>query len=82
MTQHAPTGTNGSIDLQVNGYAGVDFNQDDVAIEQIRAACQRMQADGVAGFLGTIITAPADAMAGRIRRLADAWAQSCAGTVW
>ena len=47
----------GTVDLQVNGYAGVDFNQDNVSVAQIRQACERMAADGVAAFLGTIITA-------------------------
>ncbi len=59
-----------SIDLQVNGYAGVDFNHDSLTPERLRHACERMAADGVEGCLATIITAPADQMAERLRRLA------------
>ena len=45
------------IDLQVNGYAGVDFNADDLSDEQLHFACEQLREDGVAGILATIITA-------------------------
>ena len=57
-------------DLQVNGYAGVDFNQDDLSADALHAACERLQADGVAGFLATIITDHIPVMSGRLARLA------------
>ena len=60
-------------DLQVNGYAGVDFNGDDWTLEQLLAACRRLRpADGVAGILATIITAEVTAMCRRLQRLVDA----------
>ena len=43
-------------DLQVNGYAGVDFNQDDLDPADLHRACERLESDGVIGVLGTIIT--------------------------
>ena len=46
----------GYFDLQVNGYGGVDFNSDDVTLESLRGACEKLQAGGVGGFLATIIT--------------------------
>ena len=46
----------GSFDLQVNGYGGVDFNKDDLTADELHFACERMRADGVGGFLATIIT--------------------------
>ena len=58
-------------DLQVNGYAGVDFNRDDLTAEGLRLACERLAADGVSGFLPTVITDSLPAMAGRLRRLAE-----------
>jgi N-acetylglucosamine-6-phosphate deacetylase len=64
--------TQGYVDLQVNGYAGVDFNGDDLSPEELHAACQRMKADGLAGVLATVITGSLDGMAARLRRLADA----------
>lgn len=66
-------------DLQVNGYAGVDFNADDVTSAALAQACTRLAADGVEGVLATIITAPVEAMRRRIANLAAACAAD--GTV-
>ena len=44
-------------DLQVNGYAGVDFNQNDLSAEDLHKACTKLKEDGVKGILATIITA-------------------------
>jgi N-acetylglucosamine-6-phosphate deacetylase len=60
----------GYVDLQVNGYAGVDFNADDLTLEALHRACERMRADGVAGALATIITANLEQMTTRLARLA------------
>ncbi len=57
-------------DLQVNGYAGVDFNQDGLDAEELHRACERLEADGVAGFLATIITDDLAAMCRRLSTLA------------
>jgi N-acetylglucosamine-6-phosphate deacetylase len=57
-------------DLQVNGYAGVDFNQDDLAPDALHRACQRLEADGVGGILATIITEDVDRMCRRLSTLA------------
>jgi N-acetylglucosamine-6-phosphate deacetylase len=64
-------GLNGYIDLQVNGYAGVDFNQDDLTAADLHFACQRLHHDGVDGFLVTIITDSLDAMQRRLRRVVE-----------
>jgi N-acetylglucosamine-6-phosphate deacetylase len=63
------------LDLQVNGYGGIDFNQDDLTLEQLRTACQRLQADQVGGILATIITEQLPLMQRRIRRLVELRAQ-------
>lgn len=60
-----------SFDLQVNGYAGVDFNGDDLEAEALRHACARLRADGVAGCLATVITAEPRRMLARLARLAE-----------
>ncbi len=57
------------IDLQVNGYAGVDFNTDDISTPDIRCACDAMHHDGVAGFLATFITDDLQKMCQRISRI-------------
>ncbi|MCA9148763.1 MAG: N-acetylglucosamine-6-phosphate deacetylase [Planctomycetales bacterium] len=60
------------LDLQVNGYAGVDFNGDDWTESQLEEACRRLQQDGVAGILATVITDSVEAMTHRLHRLAVA----------
>lgn len=61
--------TAGGVDLQVNGYAGVDFNADDLTADGLRLACEAMQRDGVAAAMATVITDGIDAMAARLARL-------------
>ena len=68
------TRTGGYVDLQVNGYAGVDFNADTLSTAEIRLACQALRRDGVAMILATVITAAPKVMANRLRRLARACA--------
>jgi N-acetylglucosamine-6-phosphate deacetylase len=58
-------------DLQVNGYGGVDFNQDDLTADDLHKACARIEADGVGGFLATIITEDLSKMCARLSRLAE-----------
>jgi N-acetylglucosamine-6-phosphate deacetylase len=61
----------GFFDLQVNGYAGVDFNGDDLAPEPIEAMAKRLIDQGVDGILVTLITDSLPSMAGRLKRLVD-----------
>ncbi|MCC6679938.1 MAG: N-acetylglucosamine-6-phosphate deacetylase [Phycisphaeraceae bacterium] len=58
------------IDLQVNGYRGVDFNQDDLSAESLHSACAALDADGVESILATIITDRLPLMCQRLNRLA------------
>jgi len=57
------------LDLQINGYFGVDFNQDDISLEDLQAACMALERDGVEQVLVTVITDHVEKMAARIRRL-------------
>jgi N-acetylglucosamine-6-phosphate deacetylase len=62
----------GFVDLQVNGYAGVDFNSSiPLSDQQVVDVCERLTGDGVSRILATVITAPLDAMIARISRLAS-----------
>lgn len=63
-------------DIQVNGYAGVDFNSESLGLEAIERACLRLEADGVDSILATIITARLDVMGERIAALVRAVEQS------
>lgn len=56
-------------DLQVNGYGGVDFNQDELTAEGLHQACEKLSADEVDGILATIITEHVDVMCARLARL-------------
>ncbi len=46
----------GLIDIQINGYDGVDFNDPDTTTEQIVAATKQLWRAGVTSFCPTIIT--------------------------
>ena len=61
-----------SIDLQVNGYAGVDFNADDVGVEDFRHACEAMRHDGVDRILATVITDSVERLEHRIHNIVTA----------
>lgn len=64
--------TPGLVDLQVNGYGGIDLNDaacDAVAVERLT---QRLAASGTTTFLPTIITANQEAMAARLRTIVQA----------
>ncbi len=62
--------SSGYVDLQVNGYADVDFNADELSGERVLAVCQRLREEGVAGILATVITADSDAMCRRLTNIA------------
>jgi N-acetylglucosamine-6-phosphate deacetylase len=59
------------IDLQVNGYVGVDFNDPEVEQEALQRADGAMQRDGVEAALPTVITDSAERMEACIRGLKD-----------
>ena len=61
--------TAGLLDLQVNGFAGVDFNQTGLTAEALEHALRAMLATGVTSCLPTLITAPEDVMAARLAAL-------------
>ncbi len=59
------------VDLQVNGYAGFDFNTDSYTDDEVTRLCSRLRRDGVSQILATIITASPTAMLSRITRVAS-----------
>jgi N-acetylglucosamine-6-phosphate deacetylase len=48
----------GFVDLQVNGFMGIDFSSPDLTAESFSCACQNLLQSGTAAFLPTIITSP------------------------
>ncbi len=71
--------TGGLFDLQVNGYAGVDFNDPDITAQSLDHALDAMLAHGVTGCLPTLITASPDQLAERFRALDAAVTASRSG---
>jgi N-acetylglucosamine-6-phosphate deacetylase len=62
----------GFVDLQVNGFAGVDYNSPAAAQEDIARSIRAIFSTGVTRFFPTVITGSPDGMAGALRNLAAA----------
>ncbi len=60
------------IDIQVNGFAGVDYNDPHTPHEEIARSIRILHETGVARFYPTVITGGPEDMAGALRNLADA----------
>lgn len=71
-----PIAGEGYVDLQVNGFGGIDFNGDSLTAEELHTVCVRLREDGAAAFLPTVITDDLDVMCGRLGRLCDLRQQS------
>lgn len=56
-------------DLQINGYAGVDFQQDSLSVADLERATRKLRSDGCARFLLTLITDEWNALVERLRHL-------------
>ncbi|MBV8072465.1 MAG: N-acetylglucosamine-6-phosphate deacetylase [Acidobacteriaceae bacterium] len=62
----------GFVDLQVNGFAGVDYNDPAAESSAIAASIRTMFETGVTRFFPTIITGSEDRMKGALRNMAEA----------
>ena len=62
----------GFIDLQVNGFAGVDYNLPSAPHQEIARSIQALFATGVTRFFPTVITGSPENMAGSLANLAAA----------
>ena len=58
------------IDIQVNGFAGVDYNRTEVTQDEIARSVRAIQATGTARFYPTVITGGPDDMAGSLANMA------------
>ncbi len=68
--------TPGLTDLQVNGYAGIDFNDATLTAEALDHALTAMRAANVTTCLPTLITADQATLTARLRALDNAVATS------
>ncbi|MFL6449054.1 MAG: N-acetylglucosamine-6-phosphate deacetylase [Bryobacteraceae bacterium] len=65
----------GLIDLQVNGFAGVDFNDPAISSEDLSRAIRKMFRTGVSRFFPTIITGSEERITACLRNLSSAKAE-------
>jgi len=64
------------VDLQVNGFAGVDFQQDDLTVEHLLTAARGLRAAGCTRFLLTLITDEWPRLIRRLKQLRELRATS------
>ena len=60
------------IDLQVNGYGGIDFNSAGLTVEMVCAVTRRLAEDGTAGYLPTFVTGDPEVVCANLRVVAEA----------
>ncbi|MEO2034119.1 MAG: N-acetylglucosamine-6-phosphate deacetylase [Planctomycetaceae bacterium] len=56
-------------DLQVNGYAGVDFCSSSLTHDELQTACEALKRDGVDNILATVITDTVDSLVSKLSNL-------------
>src|SRR5437879_4699390 len=66
----------GLVDLQVNGYAGVDFQADDLTVDDLLVAVRGLRLAGCTSFLVALITDEWPRLMERLRRLRSVRSQS------
>jgi len=69
----------GLFDLQVNGFAGIDFNAAGLTAERVAQALDRIRATGVTRCLPTLVTSPFERFAGNARVIAAMSTPAIAG---
>jgi N-acetylglucosamine-6-phosphate deacetylase len=69
----------GFFDLQVNGFAGIDFNDPALTPDRVSEALARLRATGVTRCLPTLVTAPLDRFAAAARAIAAVRDDAVAG---
>lgn len=62
----------GFVDLQVNGYKGIDFSSSDLTKERFIFACQELIKQGTVAFLPTVITSSIQVYKNNLRLIAEA----------
>jgi len=70
--------THGLFDLQVNGFAGVDFQRPDLSRHDLERAAEALRRHRTTGILYTLITDTIDALAAQLERVERIRAESAA----
>ncbi|HMJ88396.1 MAG TPA: hypothetical protein VK530_01185 [Candidatus Acidoferrum sp.] len=63
-------------DVQVNGYGGIDFQQDELSVDELLTAVRALRRDGCGKFFFTLITAEWQTLLGRLRQAREWRSQS------
>ena len=61
----------GFVDLQVNGFLGVDFSGPELTAADFRMACREVLSRGTAAFLPTIVTSPVEVLCRNLELVAE-----------
>ena len=61
----------GFFDLQVNGFAGVDFNSPNLKPEELHHAARTLASTGITRFIATLITSSQEEMVGQLKIIAS-----------
>lgn len=62
----------GLIDVQINGFAGVNYGDPNLTVDQVRTVDQKLAAVGVTHYLPTLITDSVERMAAAVGRIRNA----------
>ncbi|QKJ85047.1 N-acetylglucosamine-6-phosphate deacetylase [Paramixta manurensis] len=62
----------GLVDLQVNGYAAIDFNHFPFSVDEVAQVTRELWRQGVTTFMPTVITADSDVIEQAVKTLAEA----------
>jgi len=65
----------GLVDLQLNGFKGIDFNADELAVESIETISQNLLRQGVTKYFPTLITGPPQRISRALDAIVDAMNQ-------
>lgn len=60
------------VDLQINGYGGIDFNTPDLSVDAVKTIVRRLNEDGTAAFLPTFVTGDPKMVLENIRTIVKA----------
>lgn len=62
----------GFVDLQVNGFLGVDFSEPGLSLDEVRRVASTLAARGTGAFCPTVVTSPPEAYESNLPVLAEA----------
>lgn len=62
----------GWVDLQINGYGGVDFNAPGLTVDAVKSVVRKLAEDGTAAFLPTLVTGDPEMLIANVRTITAA----------